>query len=354
MYINPHLFFLVRDGQFIVWDYKNHKQFALEAEYAERLRLWSSGNAHQPSPIDKELEEAQLISEQPYGTEEWGWDELSKIYHVGTKNIADNLMDLNKEEWIENYLGYCQSIASQPPTFQTKKDGEAIALPDPNFSLLDKRTLLDAVKERKTSRSFKGETVSLEHLSTLLFVSLGPIHEKWTDLEDNGLQVLGRRKSFPSAGGLHPEEAYIVALRVEGLVPGIYHYDSFSHQLTLVETGFTEQRLVELLYGQYFAEGLSFGIFLTARFEKGWWKYPHSRGYRVILLDIGHASQSTLLTATALGLDTWLTAAFGDTQVEEFLKLNSPTEQPLMFIGFGHSNKSTIDESMLTYLRNNN
>ncbi|WP_052046189.1 SagB/ThcOx family dehydrogenase [Candidatus Paracaedibacter symbiosus] len=347
--------FLVKDGQFIVWDYLHHKQFSLEPEHADRLRLWSSGNVGQPSPLDNELEDAHLIAKEPFEeVGEWGWDELSKIYHIGTKNISDNLMTLSKEDWIENYLTYCQSISSQPPTFHIKKEGNTVSLPQPNLSLLDKNKFLEVMRERKTCRSFKGEAISFDQLSTLLYVSLGPIHEKWSDLEDNGLQILGRRKSFPSAGGLHPEEAYIIALRVDGLIPGIYHYDSVEHHLTLVEADVKEEDLVKLLYGQYFAEGLSFGIFLTARFEKGWWKYPHSRGYRVVLLDIGHASQSILLTATALGLETWLTGAFGDTQTEKFLNLTSSTEQPILFIGGGYGDKGTVDPYILGELRKNN
>lgn len=352
MHLNPYLFFLMKNGQVIVWDYLHHKQFSLEHDYIERLKLWSSGKVEVPSPIDQELEGAQLITKEPFDAPEWGWDELSKIFHIGTKNIADHLMGLDKEEWIKNYLDYCHSIASHPPTFHTQKEGKVIPLPQPNLALLKGQDFLEVMYKRKTNRSFKGEPISLEHLSTILHVSLGPIHEKWSDLEDNGLQVLGRRKSFPSAGGLHPEEAYIVALRVEGLKPGVYHYNSFEHHLTLIEEKFSETELVQLLYGQYFAEGLSAGIFLTLRFEKGWWKYPHSRGYRMALLDIGHASQSVLLTATAANLDTWLTGAFGDSQVEKFLHLTSATEQPIFFIGIGHGNDMTVDECMLSQVNN--
>lgn len=348
MHINPYLFFLMKDGQAIVWDYLHHKQFSLEPAYMERLRLWSSGKVESSSTIDQELEGAELIAKEPFEKIEWGWDELSKIFHVGTKDIADHLIGLSKEEWIKNYLDYCQSIASHPPAFYTQKEGKIIPLPPPNLDLLKGQDFLEVMYKRKTNRSFKGEPTSLENLSTILHVSLGPIHEKWSDLEDNGLQVLGRRKSFPSAGGLHPEEAYIIALRVEGLAPGIYHYNSFEHYLTLIEEKFFETELVQLLYGQYFAEGLAAGIFLTLRFEKGWWKYPHSRGYRMALLDIGHASQSVLLTATAAGLETWLTGAFGDSHVEKFLHLSSATEQPIFFIGIGHGNNMTVDGQMLS------
>ncbi len=351
MYINPNLFFLIKDGQFIVWDYLHHTQFTLEPDYMERLRLWAEGKVESLSSIDDELEEAQLIAKEPFIQQEWGWDDLSKIFHIGTRDIAEHLIGLSREEWIESYLAYCNTIATHPPAFHIKKEAEIkVPLPTPDLSLLDQEKYYSVVKRRKTNRYFKGEKISLDILSALLFVSLGPLHEKWSDLEENGLQILGRRKSFPSAGGLHPEEAYLIALRVEGLTPGIYHYDSVDHHLTLIEEKFAEEELIPLLYGQYFAEGLAAGIFLTSRFEKGWWKYPHSRGYRMTLIDIGHASQSLVLTATALGLDTWMTGAFSDSQVEKFLSLNCSTEQPIFFIGFGQGHSSTLEPHMLSQL----
>lgn len=353
MHVNPYLFFLIKEGQHIVWDYQNHKQFSLEPEYLERLRLWSTGIPPSPSLLDKELEAANLIAKERFEPEEWGWDELSKIYHIGTKNIANHLMDMNKEEWAKNYLAYCQTIATHPPDFHTRKEGQTFLLPSPTLSLLEESNFLEVVKRRKTCRTFKGEPISLDQLSTLLYVSLGPIHEQWADLEENGLQILGRRKAFPSAGGIHPEEAYVIALNINGLAPGVYHYNSVDHNLTLVNQQLSEPELIKLLYGQYFAEGLSFGIFLTSRFEKGWWKYPNSRGYRVIFMDIGHASQTILLTATALGMETWLTGAFGDTKVEKFLNLTTSTEQPLLFIGAGAGDNYTIDKFTLNQLDNN-
>lgn len=351
MYINPNLFFLIKDGQFVVWNYLHHTQFTLAAEYMERLRLWAEGKAESLLPIDAELVQAQLIAKTPFLQREWGWDELSKIFHIGTKDIAEHLIGMSREDWIENYLAYCNSISTHSPTLHIRKEGASIvSLPDPDLSLLEQERFYSVIKRRKTNRSFKGEKVSLEALSTLLFVSLGPLHEKWSDLEVNDLQVIGRRKSFPSAGGLHPEEAYVIAFRIEGLAPGIYHYDSFDHHLTLIEEKLAEKELIPLLYGQYFAEGLAAGIFLTSRFEKAWWKYPHSRGYRMALIDIGHASQSIVLTATALGLDTWMTGAFSDSGVEKFLSLTSSTEQPLFFIGVGQGDNSTLDPHMLSQL----
>lgn len=351
MFVNPHIFFFLKDGEIIAWDYKNHQQFVLEKLYFARLVDWSNQTELEPLPLDQELTEGALLCTQQPPKEEWGWDVLAQIYHIGTRDIATNLGELDPQQWSKEYLEYCQGISQEAPDFHVKREGEIIELPSPKHDLLKNQNFLDVVKARKTCRSFTGKAVALESLSTLLYVSLGPLHDRWQDLEDNNLKVLGVRKASPSGGGIHPEEAYIVAFNVEGLEPGVYHYDAQQHHLTLVKKGEFEKQVIELLLGQFFAKGLAFGIFLTSRFDKIWWKYPHSRAYRVALLDIGHASQTTLLTATALGLQTWLTGAFYDSKVEEFLGIKTSTESSIFFIGAGYGDNQSIPPEILKILQ---
>ena len=54
-------------------------------------------------------------------------------------------------------------------------------------------------------------------------------------------------------------------------------------------------------------------------------------------VEAGHIAQTFQLVATSLGLNTWLTGALSDTQVENLLNLEDSTEQPLFFVGCGRS-----------------
>lgn len=337
MHLNPNLFFLFKDGELVVWDYQNHQQFALEEAYFDRLKLWAQGKVDTPLPIDDELLEAKLLCSTVSPQGEWGWDLLSHIFHKGTSDLAEEI--LTAEQWTKSYLEYCATIAKDPP--KVRPTEATIELPPINLDLLKTTNLIETFYQRKTCRSFQGESITYQQLSTLLYFSFGIIHKEWPDLE--GLQQLGVRKAFPSGGGLHPEEAYLVVLNVTGLEPGVYHYDCLNHRLKLIKTGFLQNELVDLVCSQYFAEGIAVGVFLTSRFEKSWWKYPHSRGYRVCLLDIGHASQTCLLTATALGLNTWVSGAFSDGQTRTFLNLESETEFPIFFIGIGHGDNDSLN-----------
>jgi hypothetical protein len=50
---------------------------------------------------------------------------------------------------------------------------------------------------------------------------------------------------------------YVVVFNVEGIEPGVYHYDDQQHCLTLIRKGEFEKQVIELLLGQFFAKGLA-------------------------------------------------------------------------------------------------
>ncbi|ANB59476.1 MULTISPECIES: SagB family peptide dehydrogenase [Bacillales] len=349
-YINPYIFMLFRNGEVIVWDYFNHQQFALEPRYVKRLLELNNGERVDDSSIDKDLIEANIVQLEPPIIDDWGWDVLSHIFHKGTQNIPiTKVENPDYDTWVEEYLEYCESIINEQPDLFTKRQGHIIDLPDPDYSLFNNKTLLSTLKDRKTSRVFNGGVMPLNTLSTLLYMTFGPIHGDWSDLNENGLLTTGIRKSSPSGGGLHPEEAYVLALRVDGLNPGVYHY-RMDHKLTLLTEEISEDRLIELLYHQYYARGLSVGIFITARFDKAWWKYRHSRAYRNVLLDIGHVSQTFQLCATSLGYQSWLTGAFHDREVDSFLGIDGVSESTLFFVGAGIGENKSFDEKILEHV----
>lgn len=78
--LNPFLFFLIRKGNIVAWDYKNHQQYELEKEYFLRLLELSnsSGISFGSNPIDDELKDAEFISAS-FTDVKWEWDILSKI-----------------------------------------------------------------------------------------------------------------------------------------------------------------------------------------------------------------------------------------------------------------------------------
>ncbi len=352
LFVSDQLFFLIEDGQILVWNYQSHEQYLIEIDYFLELLELSRTNQCHDEKICRELLAANLVSETCVPSQPWGWDILSKIFHIGTQNVGTRLADLSPELFAKNYINHCVAIKEDMPTLFHEREGEVIALPPPDISLLEKLPFFSVLKNRKTCRVFNAQSITLEELSSLLYASFGLIHGQWHELDQQDLIPTGIRTASPASGGLHSEEAYIVAYRITGLQKGLYHYRLQDHQLTLLKPGDFEEKVVEMNYQQFFSEGMAFGIYITSRFEKLWWKYKHSRAYRAMLLDIGHVSQTFLLCSTALGMQTWMTGAFHDTQVEDFLNIDVNTESVILFVGAGKGTNQAIPKSMIEQLNN--
>ena len=143
----------------------------------------------------------------------------------------------------------------------------------------------------------------------------------------------------------------------EGSNPGSRskcHYRPQDHRLDVMELGDFENHVITINNNQHYSQGVAFGIYITARFDRTWWKYKHSRGYRVSLLDIGHVSQILQLCATACGLKTWLTAAIDDSGVNDFLKIDGLIESVFIFVGAGQRKYPAVPDLIQKLLKQQN
>jgi len=132
---------------------------------------------------------------------------------------------------------------------------------------------------------------------------------------------------------------------VEGIRSGVHYYEPTHHGLDFICE--IKEPLGDFLDGQHFINDIAFGAFITARFDKMWWKYKHSRAYRVSLLDVGHLSQTFQLVCTAAGLSTWITAALTEEKIETLLNIETYEEQPVFFVGAGYSDGAVFSKELL-------
>lgn len=354
LYLNPDLFFLLKDDNILLWDYQNHQQFTLTRPYFDRLQAHSRGetkfNGEALDDIDQHLlQEGILMTTAPV-EQTWQWDKLSYIYHVGTRNVIEDT-HTSTTEWLADYIAECEEAVKErmPQESFIKREGPFTPLLAPDLGSLDRLAFSEILKQRQTTRNFEGKPVSLEALSTLLFVTFGLFHGPWHELTHAGLREVGLRKTSASGGGLHPNEAYVVVNNVTGIEPGIYHYDVERHGLVRVNNALSDDQIAALCMGQPYGNGSAFGIFIVSYFGKMWWKYPHSRGYRVVLLDAGHLSQTFQLVATSLGILTWMTANIHDVSVSSFLKLEGVHQAPIHFLCGGYGQKSGVYKGIAEY-----
>lgn len=341
--IKNNIFFIIKDGALILWDYEHHQQYKVSSAYLERLLEITQGHEVPDDEISKDLERAGLLSlQQPQV--DWAWDDLSWIYHVGTKNPP--LFELEDGSWFDAYLEDCSH--KKPPENDETLFSKDIVIPLPPFdpNLFRHINFLEALDRRQTSREFNGDPISLNVFSSLLYKSFAFMPSPWKDLQ--GMDLLGRHKISPSAGGLHPFDFYVLVHHVEGIDSGLYVYDPEQHLLYLQKLGNFQNEMITCLTRQDFSYNLSFGVFFVADFRRIWWKYVHSRGYRHVLIDAGHQSQTFLLIATALGLLTWPTGAIDDNLAEEFLNVKEPYRSPIFFVGAGCGTPKPLHSSMIS------
>jgi putative peptide maturation dehydrogenase len=188
---------------------------------------------------------------------------------------------------------------------------------------------------RRTSRSFDPDrALPLEELATVLRYVFG--YHGYARLHG---EITTLKRTSPSAGGFHPVEAYPLLLRVEGVEPGLYHYDGRDHVLErLVSMDHSAGRTLaaRLVCGQtYFADAHAL-VILAARFERTFWKYRnHPKALAALLMDSAHLSQTLYLVCTELCLGAFVTAAINNADAEEELGLDGYRDGVLAICGFG-------------------
>jgi SagB-type dehydrogenase family enzyme len=182
---------------------------------------------------------------------------------------------------------------------------------------------------RRTWRRFSPQAIALPALSTLLGLTWGV--QRWTDTHGGRLA----EKTSPSGGARHPIEVYVLALRVQGLSRGLYHYRTDRHGLERLAHGATSRQVQSFLGGQWWFRGAAALFLMTAVFPRAQWSYPYPRTYRVVLADAGHLCQTFCLVATWLGLAPFCTMALADTRIEKALQIDGVSESVIYAAGVG-------------------
>jgi SagB-type dehydrogenase family enzyme len=183
--------------------------------------------------------------------------------------------------------------------------------------------------ERRTWRRFSSASITIVELASLLALSAGV--QKWVRIGGRDLPL----KTSPSGGARHPIEAYVVARRVRGLRPGIYHYSAGCHALARLGKAPTVARLKAYMPNSgHFAKTAAL-VLLTAVFERQLWRYPYSRAYRAALIEAGHVCQTFCLAATSLGLAPSSLMGLADPVIERDLGIDGISESVLYAAGVG-------------------
>lgn len=146
------------------------------------------------------------------------------------------------------------------------------------------------------------------------------------------------KRTSPSGGGLHPLEAYLMVQNVEGIAPGLYHYQPREHAVERLPApeGTLRQLAMRAVAQQHWFADAHVLVLLSPRFDRMFWKYrQHAKGYRVVTLEAGHFSQTLYLSATEAGLGAFITGGINDVELEHAFGLDHMRHGALALCGFG-------------------
>jgi putative peptide maturation dehydrogenase len=304
------------------------------SEWIDADKIWS---AHSSAPIESLLEKKLLITEATEADRRDGllrdlhWRGASAAMHYASR-WRDVDTELNEKQFTEIAIGtLLDHLGPPPPVVRERVDApRRIRLPRAEATPLD--ALLD---RRVTCRNYDASrALTQAQFAAVLHRTYGA---RAVDDFAPGVKLL--KKGVPSAGGLHPTEAYLLVQRVEGVAPGLYHYHPIDHALEPIrlvdidEASALARRFVAAQ--SYFVDAQVF-VIPVSRFRRNFWKYRnHAKAYRTLILDVGHLSQTMYLAATELGLAAFITAAVNEIDIEEAFGLDPLEEGPLAVTGFG-------------------
>jgi SagB-type dehydrogenase family enzyme len=331
------------DGGLRITNYLTRRTFASNAVTLDLLDFFSaprtigkavSGfggySARSVTRAILQLIEAQLLLE--HGSAAWARDRLLNSswrpwlpeggFHFLTKDTP-----FVPESWPLAQKMKLLPATPPPAQFKTTRNAEVIRLPAPEIG---RDTFFATLHARRTHREFARGKVSLQNVARLLQTTWGVQGYFETD-------VFGKLpyKTSPSGGARHPGEVYLMALRVDGLERGMYHYQARDNRLARLPAKVSPRLASEYCAGQSYFAGAAALFIMTAVFARTMWKYRRARAYRVVLLETGHLCQTFCLTATRLGLAPFSTAALKDSLIEKDLGLDGISESVLYVAGVG-------------------
>lgn len=265
------------------------------------------------------------------------WNPYAALYHYMTRWAGVELFatDIDEMHILEGSRAEAKAFVAehgQPPEMFVD-DSARTQLPLPGGERHE--GLWRLLLERRTTRGFDLDSpMTLEQFDTVLRYAFG-CHGYGRTVGDT---ILIKRTS-PSGGGLHPVEAYPIVTSVEGIPPGIYHYNAGDHSLALIEELDSEEseRLgTSFMCGQSYFGSAHVKFALTARFYRSYWKYRrHPKAYAGLLMDAAHLSQTLYLVSGELGLGAFITIAVNGRDIEERLGLDGVDEGVIAVLGCG-------------------
>lgn len=216
-----------------------------------------------------------------------------------------------------------------PPSFWSSYPNRpAFPLPtDP----LPERAVDEVLLQRRSNKPFKKLTMPVGQLGAML---------KHANVETVRLRKAAeaRYRADPSVllkSSFSAVESYFFAFDVQGLGPGLYHYDPREHSAVLLREGLFRDGVRKACIGQKRAGEGAVALVLTAVWERYMFRYQHPRAFRTLMINLSELAQKYLLLATTFDYEIFLTPQFLEKEAEPLMGMKIFEEFPSYVITLG-------------------
>lgn len=185
---------------------------------------------------------------------------------------------------------------------------DSIELPKP--ALKGKVSVEEAIKARRSRRSFSADPLTVKEISQILWAAQGITEPR------RGL------RAAPSAGATFPMEI-LIALgpnSVTGLSAGTYRYVPAGNTLIRIGDKDIRSAVANAALGQQFLAQAPVTVLIAADYRRTTRRYV-KRGQRYVHMEAGHISENIYLQAEALKLGTVAVGAFDDKETAKVFDL---------------------------------
>ncbi len=208
----------------------------------------------------------------------------------------------------------------QPPLVKAamRPEENRISLTRDFAHLEMKQNLVDVIRDRKSSRVYTQENMTIDELSFLLWATQG--------IKEIRGRAYATIRTVPCGGARHEFETYLLVRNVDGLENGAYHYLPMEHALEFLHSvEDMEKKITDSMCDQGWAAKANVVFYWSMVAYRVEWRYGIF-AHRPALIDVGHVGQNLYLACSGLGLGCCAIAAFQHEICNEIFGLDGEEE----------------------------
>lgn len=219
-----------------------------------------------------------------------------------------------------------QKKLPQPPLVKEPMREESLELPKNFEDLTLTNDILAVINNRKSSRVYTQETMSLLELSYLLWTTQGV-----KDIRGRSYATL---RTVPCGGARHEFECYMLIQNVDGLEDGSYHYLPMTHRIEMLNSkaeletahGMTFREIISAtLNGQVWGAKSNIVFYYSMVAYRAEWRYG-IRAHRVALIDAGHITENLYIACSSAHIGTCAIGAVNSALCDTIFELDGEEE----------------------------